>query len=88
MKFTIITHYYHPTPDGIAHYTAYLNQYLTKPGHSVQIIYDYTIISLQPIYKKHQPLYLSDTLINFQKTYIKKEESLKLKIYNYLQNDI
>lgn len=48
MKFTIITRYYHPTPDGIAHHSAYLNQHLTKLGHSVQVIYDDGIISLAP----------------------------------------
>ena len=47
MKFTIITRYYHPTPDGIGHHSGYLNQYLLAAGHSVQIIYDDGIISLQ-----------------------------------------
>jgi glycosyltransferase involved in cell wall biosynthesis len=47
LKFTIITRYYHPTPDGIGHHSGYLNQYLTAAGHTVQIIYDDGIISLQ-----------------------------------------
>jgi len=47
LKFTIITRYYHPTPDGIAHHSAYLHQYLVADGHSVQVIYDDGIISLQ-----------------------------------------
>ncbi|WP_017260225.1 glycosyltransferase family 4 protein [Pedobacter arcticus] len=47
MKFTIITRYYHPTPDGIGHHSGYLNQYLIEAGHSVQVIYDDGIISLQ-----------------------------------------
>jgi glycosyltransferase involved in cell wall biosynthesis len=46
LKFTIITRYYHPTPDGIAHHSSYLNQYLIELGHSVQVIYDDGIISL------------------------------------------
>lgn len=48
MRFTIITRYYHPTPDGIAHHSGYLYQYLIKAGHHVQVIYDDGIISLQP----------------------------------------
>lgn len=47
MKFTIITRYYHPTPDGIGHHSGYLNQYLIDAGHSVQVIYDDGIISLE-----------------------------------------
>jgi glycosyltransferase involved in cell wall biosynthesis len=47
LKFTIITRYYHPTPDGIGHHSGYLNQYLAAAGHSVQIIYDDGIISLE-----------------------------------------
>ena len=47
MNFTIITRYYHPTPDGIGHHSGYLNQYLIAAGHSVQIIYDDGIISLE-----------------------------------------
>jgi glycosyltransferase involved in cell wall biosynthesis len=47
LKFTIITRYYHPTPDGIGHHSGYLNQYLVAAGHSVQIIYDDGIISLE-----------------------------------------
>ena len=47
MKFTIITRYYTPTPDGIGHHSGYLNQYLTAAGHSVNIIYDDGIISLE-----------------------------------------
>ena len=46
LKFTIITRYYHPTPDGIAHHSSYLNQYLINLGHQVQIIYDDGIIAL------------------------------------------
>lgn len=46
MKFTIITRYYHPTPDGIAHHSAYLHHYFTEAGHSVQVIYDDGIIGL------------------------------------------
>ncbi len=47
MKFTIITRYYHPTPDGIGHHSGYLNQYLIQAGHGVQIIYDDGIVSLE-----------------------------------------
>ncbi len=47
LKFTIITRYYHPTPDGIGHHSGYLNQYLIDAGHSVQVIYDDGIISLE-----------------------------------------
>ncbi|MFC5283199.1 hypothetical protein [Pedobacter alpinus] len=47
MKFTIITRYYHPTPDGIGHHSGYLNQYLIEAGHAVQVIYDDGIISLE-----------------------------------------
>jgi glycosyltransferase involved in cell wall biosynthesis len=47
LKFTIITRYYHPTPDGIGHHSGYLNQYLIDAGHSVQVIYDDGIFSLQ-----------------------------------------
>jgi glycosyltransferase involved in cell wall biosynthesis len=47
LKFTIITRYYHPTPDGIGHHSGYLNQYLIAAGHSVQIIYDDGIVSLE-----------------------------------------
>lgn len=48
MKFTIITRYYHPTPDGIAHHSAYLHHYLTQAGHQVQVIYDDGIVGLHP----------------------------------------
>ena len=48
MRFTIITRFYHPTPEGIAHHSGYLYQYLIKAGHYVQVIYDDGIISLQP----------------------------------------
>jgi glycosyltransferase involved in cell wall biosynthesis len=47
LKFTIITRYYHPTPDGIGHHSGYLNQYLTQDNHGVQIIYDDGIVSLE-----------------------------------------
>jgi glycosyltransferase involved in cell wall biosynthesis len=47
LKFTIITRYYYPTPDGIGHHSGYLHQYLTALGHSVQIIYDDGIITLE-----------------------------------------
>lgn len=123
MKFTIITRYYHPTPDGIAHHSAYLNQYLTAQGHSVQVIYDDGIISLSPnevnllinkinrqksdwvifqyngysynrfgapnwliqLYKKIHHSTSAKLCLIVHETYIRKEESLKLKIYRYLQ---
>jgi hypothetical protein len=47
LKFTIITRYYHPTPDGIGHHSGYLNQYLIEAGNAVQVIYDDGIISLE-----------------------------------------
>lgn len=123
MKFTIITRYYHPTPDGIGHHSGYLNQYLSQAGHTVQIIYDDGIISLQEKeigilvnkIKRHQsdwvifqyngysynrfgaPNWLSSLFKKITRytgakicmivheTYIRPEQSLKLKVYRYLQ---
>lgn len=47
MKFSIITRYYHPTPDGIGHHSGYISQYLISLGHSVQVIYDDGIVALE-----------------------------------------
>lgn len=123
MKFTIITRYYHPTPDGIGHHSGYLNQYLIEAGHAVQIIYDDGIISLQKkeigilvnkikrqksdwvifqyngysynrfgapswltkLYKKIQHYTSAKLCLIVHETYIRKEESYKLKIYRFLQ---
>lgn len=123
MKFTIITRYYHPTPDGIGHHSGYLNQYLIEAGHAVQVIYDDGIISLQEKeigilvnkIKRHRsdwvifqyngysynrfgaPNWLSRLFrklshysdaklcLIVHETYIRPEDSIKLKIYRYLQ---
>ncbi len=123
MKFTIITRYYHPTPDGIGHHSGYLHQYLVEAGHSVQVIYDDGIISLQEkevgilvnkikrqktdwvifqyngysynrfgapqwlvrFYKKIGHYTSAKICLIIHETYIRKEESLKLKVYRYLQ---
>jgi glycosyltransferase involved in cell wall biosynthesis len=123
LKFTIITRYYHPTPDGIGHHSGYLNQYLIEAGHAVQVIYDDGIISLQEKeigilvnkIKRHKsdwvifqyngysynrfgaPTWLSrlfKKLSNYSdakiclivhETYIRPENSFKLKIYRFLQ---
>lgn len=123
MKFTIITRYYHPTPDGIGHHSGYLNQYLIEAGHAVQIIYDDGIISLQKEeigilvnkIKRHRsdwvifqyngysynrfgaPGWLSSLFKKIthhtdakvcmvvHETFIRPEDSVKLKIYRFLQ---
>jgi glycosyltransferase involved in cell wall biosynthesis len=123
LKFTIITRYYHPTPDGIGHHSGYLHQYLTATGHSVQVIYDDGIISLEEkeigilinkikrnksdwvifqyngysynrfgapnwlakLYKKIHHNTSSKLCLIVHETFIRKEETLKLKIYRYLQ---
>lgn len=123
MKFTIITRYYHPTPDGIGHHSGYLNQYLTESGHAVQVIYDDGIISLQEKeigilvnkVKRHRsdwvifqyngysynrfgaPAWLGNLFKKIthytdaklcmivHETYIRPEDSIKLKVYRFLQ---
>ncbi|HTN20034.1 MAG TPA: glycosyltransferase [Pelobium sp.] len=123
MKFTIITRYYHPTPDGIGHHSGYLNQHLIDAGHIVQVIYDDGIVSLQEkeigilvnkikrhrsdwvifqyngysynrfgapnwlrgLFKKISHYTNAKLCLVVHETFIRPEESLKLKIYRYLQ---
>jgi glycosyltransferase involved in cell wall biosynthesis len=123
LKFTIITRYYHPTPDGIGHHSGYLNQYLIEAGHAVQIIYDDGIISLEEqeigiiinkikrhksdwvifqyngysynrfgapswltkLYKRIHHHTTAKLCLIVHETFIRREESLKLKIYRFLQ---
>jgi glycosyltransferase involved in cell wall biosynthesis len=123
LKFTIITRYYHPTPDGIGHHSGYINQYLIKKGDSVQVIYDDGIVALEPkeigilinkikrqksdwvifqyngysynrfgaptwlakLYKNIKKNTSSKLCLIVHETYIRKEDSYKLKIYRFLQ---
>lgn len=123
MKFTIITRYYHPTPDGIGHHSGYLNQHLIEMGHGVQVIYDDGILSLEEkeigilvnkikrqksdwvifqyngysynrfgapnwltkLYRRIQYNTQAKICLIVHETFIRKEKSIKLRIYQYLQ---
>ena len=123
MRFTIITRYYQPTPDGIAHHSSYIYDYLAQLGHSVQVIYDDGIISLIPkevnllvnkinrqkpdwiifqfngySYNRFGAPYWLGNLFKkitsnpniklcliIHETYIRKDKSIKLRIYRFLQ---
>lgn len=123
MKFTIITRYYHPTPDGIGHHSGYISQYLTALEHLVQVIYDDGIVALEEkeieiltnkikrqksdwvifqyngysynrfgapgwlarLFKKIHNHTSAKICLIVHETFIRKENTLKLKIYRYLQ---
>lgn len=123
MKFTIITRFYHPTPDGIGHHSSYIHQHLTALGHQVQVIYDDGLVTIEAnktdlllnkikrqksdwvifqyngysynrfgaphwlshFYKKIHHLEGTKLCLIIHETYIRKEDSIKLKIYRFLQ---